>query len=138
MSKQLKPGLILRRKYKTAEEHSAKFLGSGDIEVLSTPSMILFMEETCRILCDEKLPKELTTVGVRVDVKHLKAAPIGVDIDVICKLREVEGKKLIFEVEAYWGDLKIGEGIHERFIVNRERFLSKLRDLLRLKTQLTS
>lgn len=68
-----------------------------------------------------------TTVGIRVGVRHLKAAPVGCKIRVVSELLNVEGRKLVFKVEAYWNEEKIGKGIHERFVVDRKSFLEKVR-----------
>ncbi|MGY0287933.1 MAG: thioesterase family protein [Candidatus Methanodesulfokora washburnensis] len=125
----LRPGLKDRRLFRVTDQHSAKFLGSGDVSVLSTPSMITFMEETCRKMVESFLEEGDTTVGTRVDVSHLKPAPVGEDVEVTAELIEVDGRRLKFRVEAFWRGEKIGEGYHERFVVNRERFLSKLREL---------
>lgn len=121
-------GVELSRKYTVASEHTAKFLGSGDVEVLSTPSMIAFMENTAREVAQKYLPENLTTVGTRVDVKHLSPAPRGAEIVVYAKLVQQDRRRLMFEVRAFWGNELIGEGTHERFIVDREKFLSKIRE----------
>ena len=113
----LKEGLEGERKYTVKEEHTAKFLGSGDVSVLSTPSMIMMMENAARLLVEEYLPEGYTTVGTRVEVSHLRAAPLGAEITVKVKLIEVSGRK-------------IGEGQHERFIVNREKFLKKVKEAI--------
>ncbi len=113
--------------FKTGHEHSARHLGSGDVDVLSTPSMILFMEEACRRYSDEGLRPKETTVGIHVDVYHFKAAPTGSEIKVRGKLLSMDGRRLTFWVEAWWGDVKIGQGLHERYIVNREEFIRRLR-----------
>lgn len=123
----LEPGIKFERKYITKSEHSAKHLGSGDVEVLSTPSMILFMEETCRMLASNYLEESKTTVGTHVDIYHIKAAPIGVEIEIRSMLLSIEGKKLTFWVEALWENNKIGYGIHERYIVDKNKFISELK-----------
>ena len=123
----LKTGIRKETKVMVREEHSAKSVGSGDVKVLSTPSMIAFMEATSRDLVQPYLPEGYTTVGTRIDVRHLSPAPVGQEIIVISELTAVEGRKLIFKVEAFWKGNKIGEGKHERYIVNLERFLDKVR-----------
>ncbi len=123
-------GLELTKKYVVRSEDTAKFLGSGDVEVLSTPAMIAYMEHTALEAVQTYLPENLTTVGIRVDVKHLRPAPKGAEITVVAKLIQQDRRKLVFEVKAFWNEDLIGEGIHERFIVDREKFLSKLRDKL--------
>jgi len=124
-----------RKVFRVESEHSAKHVGSGEVEVLSTPSMILFMEMTALEYAQKYLPPEYTTVGTRVDVRHTNPAPVGAEIEVVAKLVSREGRKLVFEVKALWGDLVIGEGIHERYIVHRERFLEKVRKLIESRTK---
>jgi fluoroacetyl-CoA thioesterase len=121
-------GVSLTKKFVVREEHSAKHLGSGDVAVLSTPSMILFMENTALELAQRYLPEGKTTVGIGVDVRHLRAAPVGAEIEVRAELLSVDGKRLVFWVEAWWGDKKIGHGLHERAIVDREEFLQKVKN----------
>ncbi len=123
---ELKVGIAHEKSFVVEEEHLASHVGSGKVGVLSTPAMITFMEQTCLEAVEDLLPEGHTTVGTRVDVRHLKPAPLGAEIRVKASLERVEGRKLTFRVEAYWGDLKIGEGIHERYVVDRERFLSKV------------
>ncbi len=123
----LKKGIRKETKVMVREEHSARSVGSGDVRVLSTPSMIAFMEAVSRDLVQPYLPEGYTTVGTRVDVRHLGPAPIGQEVVVKSELIAVEGRKLIFKVEAFWKEKKIGEGKHERYIVNLERFLDKVR-----------
>ncbi|MHA1665547.1 MAG: thioesterase family protein [Candidatus Njordarchaeales archaeon] len=127
---ELEIGIKKEMEFTVREEDTASFLGSGDVSVLSTPAMISMMENTSRLLVQEKLPEGYTTVGTHVDISHLKAAPLGAKIIVRSELIKQEGRKLLFKVEAFWKDVKIGEGIHERFIVNREKFLKKLRNNL--------
>ncbi len=123
----VKEDLELEKKFAVGEEHTAKFLGSGDVEVFATPAMIAFMEHTCRVAADSELPEGFTTVGTKVCISHLAAAPKGASIRVHCKLKRQEGKKLVFDVEAWWNNTKVGAGEHERFIINRKKFLEKLR-----------
>lgn len=123
----LTPGLTFREKYVVTSEYTAKHLGSGSVEVLATPAMILFMEHTCRVNVDKYLPENQTTVGTHVDVYHIKPAPIDSEITVEARLLEVDGRKLIFYVTAYWRDTLIGYGIHERYIVNKMDFAQKIK-----------
>jgi len=123
----LKVGIRKETKVVVREEHSARSVGSGHVKVLSTPSMIAFMEGVSRDLVQPYLPEGYTTVGTRVDVRHLNPAPVGHEITVRSELIAVEGRKLIFKVEAFWKEYKIGEGKHERYIVNLERFIDKVK-----------
>jgi len=123
----IKAGISLIEEHEVKPEHAAKHVGSGEVEVLSTPSMIAFMERTALKCVQKHLPEGYTTVGTRVDVRHLKPAPIGAKVTVEAKLIEVDGRKLKFEVKAYWKGAVIGEGNHERYVVNIEKFLSKIK-----------
>ncbi len=119
--------------YMVREEHTAKHIGSGTVEVLSTPSMIAFMEHASLECIQRYLPKGYTTVGIRVDVKHLKPAPKEAKITVKTRLVKRDGKKLVFKVQALWGDIVIGEGMHERYIVDEKKFIEKLNELTKSK-----
>ena len=118
----LREGLNIEKVFEVKEEHLAKFLASGDVYVLSTPSMIAFMENVSRMLAEKYLSNEETTVGTKVCVRHLKPAPLGAEIRVKSTLTKIDGRRLTFKVEACWKDELIGEGEHERFIVNRDKF----------------
>lgn len=118
--------LVKNKKYLVKDEYIANFLGSGEVAVLSTPSMILMMEQTAMLAAQEYLPEGWITVGTRVDVRHLRATKKGEEVTIKVKLKLIEGKHLTFEVEAFHGENKIGEGLHERHIVNKENFLSKI------------
>lgn len=123
----LKPGLTFREKYIVTSEYTAKHLGSGGVEVLATPAMILFMEHICRINIDNLLTPDQTTVGIHVDVYHVKPAPINSEILIEAKLLEIDGRRLIFYVAAYLEDKLIGYGIHERYIVNKKDFIQRIK-----------
>lgn len=91
--------------------------GSSEGYVLSSPAMIQVMEQTCLKEAHKHLPPGYTTVGYHVDVRHLAPTPLGERIRVTSELKEVDGNKLTFAVEAYYGDTKIGAGFHRRAIV---------------------
>ncbi len=109
-------------------EMTAKHIGSGTAEVLSTPTMILLMEEAARKLAEEHLPEGKTTVGVAVNVKHVKAVPVGEEVVVRAEVMAVEGRRIMYWVEARWGGRLIGYGYHERAIIDVEEFTKKLED----------
>ncbi|SEG12648.1 Thioesterase superfamily [Caloramator fervidus] len=110
------------------EKDSAKNYASGAVDVLSTPALIGYIECAAKDAVDLHLPTGYTTVGTRLDVKHLAATPIGMKIRAVAELIEVDGRRLVFKVEAYDEVEKIMEGIHERYIVNVEKFMSKVND----------
>ncbi|RLE60320.1 MAG: thioesterase [Thermoprotei archaeon] len=122
----LRKGLIHVEKFKVKEEHLAKHVGSGELAVLSTPSLIAFMEKTCRTLAGKYLPEKQTTVGVHVDIKHFKPTPLGGEVEVKAELISVDGKRLTFWVEAWYNQAKIAHGIHERHIIDKEKFVEKI------------
>jgi fluoroacetyl-CoA thioesterase len=92
---------------------------------LSTPSLVALMEHAARNAVEHLLPKDQTTVGVHVDVRHLAATPLGAQVRARAELVEVAGRTLIFHVEAFDLQEKIGVGTHERAIVDPVRLLSR-------------
>ena len=121
----LEVGIKGQRETIVTKENTAAGIGSGSLEVFSTPIMILLMEESCFMSVADKLDEGFTTVGISVNVKHLSATPLGMKIVVKSELTKVDGRALTFKVEAYDEKGLIGEGIHERFIVNNEKFQTK-------------
>lgn len=105
---------------------TAAVYGSGSLEVFATPAMIALMEKTCLESVNSKIGEGNTTVGIAVNIKHLKASPVGAVIRCDAKLIEVDRKRLVFKVQCFEGDTLIGEGIHERFVVDSEKFMGKL------------
>lgn len=104
---------------------TAAVYGSGALEVFATPAMIALMEKTCLESVADKIGEGNTTVGIAVNIKHLKASPIGATIRCEAKLTEVDRRRLVFSVKCFEGETLVGEGIHERFVVDSEKFMSK-------------
>jgi fluoroacetyl-CoA thioesterase len=125
----IKIGSKKERTIKTNSNQTTSFLWEGE-NVLSTPSMISEMEETCRLLLKEYYlkDKEWDSVGTIVNIKHLAATPVGSKIKLNAIVDSVDGRKVMFNVEVYDELEKIGEGKHERFIINIPRFRSKFED----------
>ena len=105
---------------------TAAVYGSGSLEVFATPAMIALMEKTCLESVNSKIGEGNTTVGIFVNIKHLKASPVGAVIRCDSKLIEVDRKRLVFEVQCLEGETLIGEGVHERFVVDSQKFMAKL------------
>ena len=105
---------------------TAAVYGSGSLEVFATPAMIALMEKTCLDSVNDKIGEGNTTVGIAVNIKHLKASLVGALIRCDAKLVEVDRKRLVFEVKCFEGESLVGEGIHERFVVDSEKFMGKL------------
>lgn len=106
--------------------NTAVALGSGDMEVFATPAMVALMENAAMMAVALHLDEGDTTVGSMISTTHLKPSKVGRSISAVAELTEVEGRKLTFKITAYDADVVIGEGDHVRYIVNREKFLSKL------------
>ena len=130
MSLNLKGGLKCVNTYTVEEQHTAKHIGSGSLKVLATPAMIAFMEHTAMICVEKYLPKGMTTVGTHVDVRHKLPVPLGAKVKVEAILEKVDGRRLIFSVKAFLGDRIVGEGIHERYIVDVSKFLEKVKKVM--------
>lgn len=109
---------------------TAKTMGSGEADVLATPAMVALMEKTAYMSVNAQLEQGQTTVGTMITIKHLSATPVGMDVFCESKLINIDGKRLTFEVKAFDKSGCIGEGTHERFIVNSERFQLKANEKL--------
>ncbi len=107
------------------ESNTAEALGSGSLAVLATPSMIALMEKTARLSVDPFLEEGQSTVGTLVNVKHLSATPVGMKVTCNTELVEIDRRRLVFHVECSDEKGLIGEGEHERFIIDAEKFMSK-------------
>jgi len=107
-------------------EIAINFLGMESARVLSTPNMILYMERTCRTTVFPLLDQGYDTVGTHVDVYHLAAAPIGMAVTFRCEVTAVKDRRIEFRVEAWGENEKIGEGTHERAIINVAKFATKM------------
>lgn len=106
-------------------ENTAAHVGAGGVEVFGTPMMIALMENAAWRAVADKLEEGYVTVGTLVNVRHLAATPLGQKVRATAELVEIDRRRLVFKVEAFDEQQKIGEGIHERFIVHLDRFLKK-------------
>lgn len=125
MENNLNVGMSYEVEETVTDEKTATALGSGGVDVLATPYMIALMEKTSRLSVQPGLAEGSTTVGTKVNIEHLSASPVGIKIKVKSTLKEIEGRRLCFDVEAYDEKVKIGSGTHERFIIDIEKFVSK-------------
>lgn len=126
MSFNLEPGLEGYSEQVVTHDLSASNYGSGLVEVFATPAMIALMENTCHRSIQPYLPEGFITVGSAVNVRHLKATPVGKKVWCKSKLTVAEGRKLEFIVEAWDDHGLIGTGSHERYIVHAETFLNRI------------
>ncbi len=121
----LQPGLTGEVTWTVSAEHTAASVGSGLVQVFSTPMLVGLMETAAVRALTDHLPDGDTTVGARIDVQHLAATPVGLLVHARATLRMVEDRKLTFEIEAWDDHEVIGRAHHERFIVNKARFEAK-------------
>ena len=107
------------------EDNTAKTMGSGTLDVFATPALIALMEETCWRSVADKLDEGCGTVGTRLEVSHTAPTPLGMEVTCESTLTEVDGRRLVFEVTAR--DVKgvVGEGRHERFVIQNDKFQAK-------------
>jgi len=134
MIKKILTDTTKERKIKVGAGQTTSFLWDGE-NVFSTPSMIAEMEETCRLLLKEEFlqDEDWDSVGTLVNIRHLKATPVGTEVKLKARVIDVKDRRVTFEVDAVDKIEKIGEGLHERSVINvpefRERFNKKLKKL---------
>lgn len=134
MIKKILTDTTKERKIKVGAGQTTSFLWEGE-NVFSTPSMIAEMEETCRLLLKEEFlqDEDWDSVGTLVNIRHLKATPVGTEVKLKARVIDVKDKRVTFEVDAFDKIEKIGEGLHERTVINvpefRERFDKKIKKL---------
>ncbi|MBR3906574.1 MAG: thioesterase family protein [Bacteroidaceae bacterium] len=122
----LKEGLTHTSKVTVAPANCASAVGSGGLDVFATPSMVALMENAAMNAVAPFLPEGSTTVGVEINTTHIKPSALGAAIEATATLTAIEGRKLLFDVEARDAIGTIGKGTHVRFIVDIERFMDKL------------
>lgn len=121
----LEAGIKGRDTVQVVHENTAAVVGSGMLEVFATPMMIALMEKTACESVAPYLQEGQGSVGTELNVKHVAATPVGMTVTCETELVEVDGRRLVFRVEAYDEVGLIGTGTHERFVVNNEKFQSK-------------
>jgi fluoroacetyl-CoA thioesterase len=114
-----------------SEQLTAASVRSGLVSAYATPSMIALMENASVAAIQKSLSKGQTSVGVEVNVKHLAATPVGVRVRARAEVIALEGRRVVFKVEAWDPREKIGEGTHTRVIVDAARFKDKVEQKLR-------
>ncbi len=121
----LKVGITGSLERTVRDEDTASTIGSGSLAVLATPVMIAAAEQACADLVQPLLDEGMSTVGTRLDIRHLAPTPVGMKYRVDCELTAVNGRVLSFNVVINDERERVGEGTHERVIINEERFLKK-------------
>jgi len=118
-------GIIFSQTIRVSENQTAIHYGSGLLPVFATPALIALMENTAMQLIT--LPEGCSSVGISINMQHLKASPVGEDIQCTATLTGVEGRKYSFEIIAADSHLQlVGKAIHERVVVDIDRFMSKI------------
>ncbi len=123
---QLQVGMTFEVEKTVEEADTAAKFGSGGVYVFATPMMIGIMENAAMHCVGGALEEGLSTVGIHLDVKHLAATPMGMKVRAVAELIQVDGKKLRFKVQAFDEKQLIGEGTHDRFVINVDKFMAKL------------
>lgn len=126
MLQELKPGLTGTAETVVRETNTALAMSSGSLYVFATPSMIALMEQAACNAVDPCFNDSESSVGTLVNITHDAATALGKKVTATATLVEVQGRKLVFEVTAADEDKQIGKGRHERFIINKEKFMAKL------------
>jgi len=120
---ELMPGLKGRADKTVGSENTAKTMGSGLLDVFATPALVAMMEEAA--VNALVLEEGQSSVGVSLDIKHSAATPVGMKVWAQAELIEVDRRRLVFKVEAFDEKEVIGSGIHERFLIDAEKFMGK-------------
>jgi predicted thioesterase len=129
-SELIQPGMVREDNFLVSPENSAIHLGSGSSRVLATPWMIAFIERVSHRLLTCCLPEGYSSVGTYLEVRHLAPTPVGATIRVKAEVLSLDGNRITFMIEA-WDNLeKIGEGKHERVVIDEARFLTRVANKL--------
>ncbi|MBR5092421.1 MAG: thioesterase family protein [Bacteroidales bacterium] len=124
----MQAGIRGRREQTVTAEMSAARIGSGLVEVFATPMMVALIEQTCLESVIPYLEEGQGTVGTLVNVSHVSATPVGMRVWCESELVEVDRRRLVFKVKAYDECGLIGEGTHERFIIDNAKFMEKIKN----------
>ena len=123
---ELKVGMELKKDYMVTRTETAQAMGCGGIVVLATPILVAWAENAAYEMAELCLPDEQTTVGVNINLNHIAATPVGMKVRIKVVLSNIESRRLDFTVEAWDTVQKIGEGTHQRFVVQKMKFMGKV------------
>ena len=123
----LTPGLVGRTELVVGEEHTAPRVGSGLVHVLATPVMINLFEAAALDAVDRHLPAGYQSLGTVLSVRHIAATPVGMKVFSVARIIKVEGRTVFLSVEARDETELIGDGLHERVVVNVEKFSQRVK-----------
>ena len=125
-SAKLQPGLTGRAELVVGEEHTAPRVGSGLVHVLATPVMINLFEAAALDAVDQRLPGGYQSLGTVLNVRHIAATPVGMRVRATAEIVKVEGRTVFLKVKAEDENELIGDGLHERVVVNVEKFSQRI------------
>lgn len=131
MSNLFEAGMARELQFKTQMEHSAQVIYPNLPDVFATPFLGALMEKVSAELIHERLQPGEQSVGISMNLKHLAATPLGMEVRVRTEITAVEGRKLTFRIEAFDEVEKIGEAVHERFIIQADKFNARVEDKAR-------
>lgn len=123
----LKTGLTHETKVKVEEHMTAGALRAGLVPVLATPVLLAIIENTCYECVMDHLEPGQTTVGTGVNITHQAATPVGMTVTASCRLEQIDGRRLVFQVTVRDAQDLVSQGTHERFIVEMDKFVEKAR-----------
>jgi len=126
----IKPGLHGYAEIVVGAQHTAPHIGSGRVHVLATPVMVNLMEAAALQAVERFMPPGYQTVGTHLDVRHFAATPVGMRVRACAELVKVDGRTLTFRIDAEDERERVGEGEHERLIINVERFDQRMQKKL--------
>ena len=130
VTERLHTGLAGRAEVVVAEQHTAPHVGSGHVHVLATPVMVNLMEAAALQAVDGLLPEGFQTVGTKLDIRHFAATPVGLTASARAEVVAIEGRTLTFRLSAEDEREPIGDGTHERIVINVARFDQRIQDKL--------
>jgi fluoroacetyl-CoA thioesterase len=122
----VEPGVRKEVEHHVTEEQTAVQIGSGASRVLATPWMIALMERASHQLLAERLPPGFSSVGVEVHVRHLAPTPVGSRMRIAVEVTDIQGLKVTFQVQAWDAYELVGEGEHQRFVIEESRFQKRV------------
>jgi predicted thioesterase len=127
----IRPALQGEAELVVAEEHTAPRIGSGRVHVLATPVMINLIEAAALAAVEHLLPSGYQSLGTHLDVRHIAATPVGMRVFASAVVERVAGRTISFKVEARDERELIGDGVHERVVVNVAKFDARVQSKLR-------
>lgn len=121
----LNPGIRGQQSQLVTPENTARTMGSGTLDVFATPALVALAEKTCWMSVASELDEGCGSVGTRLELEHTAPTPVGMTVTCDSELTAVEGRKLVFRVTLHDEKGTVGSGVHERFVINNEKFAAK-------------